>query len=445
MARPPVIPDRLNVLLVGGGGREHALAWKIRQSKRLGRLFTTHPENPGLAALARPIDAHFSVREAYRTRQFCIREKINLVVVGPEEPLAQGITDALADPDVLVFGPSKAAAMLEADKAWAKRLMRSSLIPTAEARFFKDAREAAEYVRSREEAESHVVKAAGLAKGKGVIVCKNGPEALDAIERMLIKREFGEAADEVIIEERLQGPEVSVFALTDGRDLVILDACQDHKRLREHDEGPNTGGMGAFSPTPLLNARLMGEIQAKILVPTLDALRREGIEYRGLLYAGIMLTPGGPKVLEFNVRFGDPECQAIVPRMQGDLLPLLWGCAAGPGALASADDVEWDARHSCCIVLASPGYPENPRLGLPITGIAEAEKMPDVQVFHAGTRAADSRKEAEPGALVTSGGRVLSVVALGDTLRQAREKALAAADLIHFEGKQLRRDIGGRS
>jgi phosphoribosylamine--glycine ligase len=451
--RPPIIPDRVNILLVGGGGREHALAWKLKQSKRLGRLFTTHPQNPGLAALARPMDAPFSTKEAYRVAQFCIREKIDLVIVGPEEPLAEGIADALTNPDVLVFGPTKAAAMLEADKAWSKRLMRSSLIPTAEARFFKDAKEAAKYIRSREETESHVVKAAGLAKGKGVIVCKNGPEALDAIRRMLIEREFGDAADEIIIEERLEGPEVSVFALTDGRDLVILDACQDHKRLRENDEGPNTGGMGAFSPTPLMNAKLMNEVQGKILVPTIDALRREGIEYRGLLYAGIMLTPAGPKVLEFNVRFGDPECQTLVPRMKGDLLPLLWACAAGPGALANADDVEWDSRHSCCIVLASPGYPENPRVGLPIEGIAEAEKLPDIRIFHAGTTlptlgksesSSESRGRA-PGAPLTSGGRVLNVVALGSSLREARDKALSAADLIQFEGKQVRRDIGAKA
>lgn len=455
MPRPPVIPDRVNVLLVGGGGREHALAWKLRQSPRLGRLYTTHPENPGLAALARPIDIPFSVKEAYRIGQFCAKEQIGLVVVGPEEPLAQGLADALASLHTLVFGPNKAAAMLEADKAWAKRLMRASLIPTAEARFFKDAAEAEEYVRSREESQSHVVKAAGLAKGKGVIVCASGPEALDAIDRMLVKREFGEAASEIIIEERLEGPEVSVFALTDGRDLVILDALQDHKRLKEHDLGPNTGGMGAFTPTPLMNAKLMSDIQRKVLVPTIDALRREGIEYRGLLYAGIMLTPAGPKVLEFNVRFGDPECQALVPRMKGDLLPLLWACAAGPGALAQTDDLDWDARHSCCIVLASPGYPEQPRTGLPIAGIEAAERMKDVLVFHAGTRAGQSppslpagevhESSRAEGAILTAGGRVLNVVALGDTLKHAREKALAAADVIQFEGKQLRRDIGAKN
>jgi phosphoribosylamine--glycine ligase len=460
--RAPAIPDRLNVLLVGGGGREHALAWKLRQSPRLARLYTTHPENPGLASLARPIDFPFSVKEAYRAQQFCNRENISLIIVGPEEPLAQGITDALATPHTLVFGPTRDAARLEADKAFAKRLMRASLIPTAEARTFTDPAPAIDYIRSREPTESHVVKAAGLAKGKGVIVCNNGPEALDAVHRMLVLREFGDAAAEILIEERLEGPELSLFALTDGRDLVILDACQDHKRLKDNDQGPNTGGMGASSPTPLINARLMQEIQRKILVPTLDALRREGIEYRGVLFAGLMLTPAGPKVLEFNVRFGDPETQALLPRMQGDLLELLWCCAAGPGTLAHAPDIDWDPRDACCIVLASPGYPDNPRLGLPITGLEDAAPLKDIHIFHAGTRAQDRARtlgmsaanpvvpplardepsESRGLPLLTSAGRVLNVVALADTLALARERALAAADLIHFEGKQLRRDIG---
>ncbi len=432
------MPDRVNVLLVGGGGREHALAWRIRQSPRLGALYTTHPSNPGLAALAKPMDVPCRAKDPHRAQQFCRRERIGLVVVGPEEPLAEGLADALACADTLVFGPTKAAAMLEADKAWSKRLMRGSLIPTADARAFKEADQAEDYIRSRESATPHVVKAAGLAKGKGVVVCRDGPEALDAVQRMLVRREFGEAGSEILIEERLEGPEVSVFALTDGRDLVILDACQDHKRLKENDEGPNTGGMGAYSPTPVMTAKVMAEVQRKILVPTLDALRREGIEYRGVLFAGLMLTPAGPKVLEFNVRFGDPECQALMTRMKGDLLPLLWGCAAGPGALSGVDDLDWDSRASCCVVLAAPGYPDTPKAGLPIEGVDEAARMDGVLVFHAGT-------EMREGTLVTAGGRVLNVVGLGETLREARDRALAACDAIRFEGKQMRRDIGGRA
>jgi phosphoribosylamine--glycine ligase len=411
------------------------MAWKLRQSPRLGRLWTTHPDNPGLAALADPIDVPFSMREAYRTEQFCKRNRIGLVVVGPEEPLAQGIADKLANDETLVFGPGAEAARLEADKAWAKEFMRSALIPTADGRIFTDPEAARSYLESRETA--HVVKAAGLAKGKGVIVAGTQAEAIRAVERIMVQREFGAAGDRIVIEERLEGPEVSVFALVDGRGLYILDACQDHKRLGEGDTGPNTGGMGAFCPTPVLDARTMADVQSKILIPTIDALRRDSIEFRGLLYAGLMLTPGGPKVLEFNVRFGDPECQCLLPRLRGDLLELLWATAAG--RLSDVSDIEWDSRASCCIVLASPGYPDNPTTGGVIEGVREAESMPDVTIFHAGT-ARDKQ-----GNLVTAGGRVLNVVGLGDTLPEARDKALAACDLIRFEGKQLRRDIGERT
>lgn len=437
MARRPAIPDRMNVLLVGGGGREHALAWKLKQSPRLARLWTTHPTNPGLAELADPIGFPFSMKESYRLRQFCTHERIALVVVGPEEPLAQGIADELTTDQTLVFGPTSAAAQLEADKAWAKRFMRSALIPTAEARTFTDPNAAMSYVESRDQAL--VVKASGLAAGKGVFICPTPTHAADAVRRIMLERVFGDAGREVVIEERLDGPELSVFALTDGRDLLVLDACRDHKRLLDNDEGPNTGGMGAYSPTSLLTPTLLAEIQRKILVPAIDSLRREGIEYRGLLYAGLMLTHAGPKVLEFNVRFGDPETQALLPRLKGDLLELLWCAAAGPGALADAGDIEWDSRASCCIVLASPGYPDQPRTGLPIIGVEKASAMPGVLVFHAGTaRAGDGNT------LVTAGGRVLGVVALGPSLGDARARALDAADTIHFEGRHFRRDIASR-
>ncbi len=427
------LPDTpINVLLVGGGGREHSIAWKLRQSSRLGRLWTTDPSNPGLAALAEPIDFPFSVREAYRIEQFCRRNHIGLVVVGPEEPLAQGLADKIASEQTLVFGPGAEAAKLEADKAWAKEFMRSALIPTADGRVFTDAEVAKAYLETRETA--HVVKASGLAKGKGVIVAASHDEAIAAVERIMIQREFGAAGERIVIEERLEGPEVSVFALVDGRSLYILDACQDHKRIGEGDTGPNTGGMGAYCPTPVLDARTMADVQSKILIPTIDALRRDSIEFRGLLYAGLMLTPGGPKALEFNVRFGDPECQCLLPRLKGDLLELLWATAAGK--LSEIGDIEWDTRSSCCIVLASPGYPDNPRLGGVIEGIEEAWKQPDVTIFHAGTA------HDKQGNLVTAGGRVLNAVGLGDTLVEAREKALAACDLIRFDGKQYRRDIG---
>lgn len=428
----PQKPDgKVNVLLVGGGGREHAIAGKLAASPRLGELWITHPENPALAALGRAVDVPVNIREIYRLELFCEKHGIGLVVIGPEEPLAQGYADKLRGPGRVVFGPGADGARLEADKAWAKALMRAAAIPTAEARSFRDPQAAQAYVQSR--TVPPVVKAAGLAKGKGVVVADSTEEALEAVERMMVRKVFGEAGREVVIEERLQGPEVSVFALVDGRSIFVLETAQDHKRLEEGDKGPNTGGMGAFCPSPLVDERMMERIQRQILVPTVDALRREGVDYRGVLYAGLILTPGGPKVLEYNVRFGDPECQALLARLNSDLLELM--LATGEGRLAEAD-VEWEPGASCCVVLASRGYPEEPLRGKAISGIDQAEAIQGVRVYQAGTARADD------GTIMTAGGRVLGVTATGTDLEQARERAYAACDRIHFEGKILRRDIG---
>ncbi|MBL0926576.1 MAG: phosphoribosylamine--glycine ligase [Phycisphaerales bacterium] len=427
------MPAKVNVLLVGGGGREHALAAAMKRSPRLGALYTTHPDNPGLAALCRPTDIPFDLKEMYRLEQFCGRAAIDLVVVGPEAPLAAGLADRLTSERTKVFGPTAEAARLESSKAWAKQLMRSASIPTAEARVFKDAESALTYVRTRDEAL--VVKASGLASGKGVYVCEGKQEAFDAVRAMFVERRFGDAGSEVVIEERLQGPEVSVFAIVDGRNMVILDACQDHKRLLEGDAGPNTGGMGAYCPTPLIDGPTMQAVWRQVLAPTVDALRREGFEYRGVLYAGLMLTPGGPKVLEFNVRFGDPECQCLVDRLPGDVVELLFAAASGRLEEVRLDDAP-AAGSVCCIVLAAAGYPDAPQAGAVIEGVPEAEAMPGVRVYHAGTRRDGERR------LVVAGGRVLNVVGSGATLEEARQRALAAADAIRFAGKQLRRDIG---
>lgn len=423
--------DRINVLLIGGGGREHAIASKLAKSPLLGDLWTSHPENPGIAALARAVDVPVKIRESYRLVQFCDKKKIGLVVIGPEDPLAEGFTDKLATPDRFVFGPSKEAAQLEADKAWAKQLMRSAAIPTAEARIFGDAEAAKAYITSRE--EPPVVKAAGLAKGKGVFVPETREEAIDAVERIMVQRVFGEAGAQVLLEERLEGREVSVLAIVDGRNILVLPTCQDHKRLGDGDTGPNTGGMGAFCPSPALDEALMARVEREILVPTIDTLRRDGIEYRGVLYAGIMLTHAGPKVLEFNVRFGDPECQPLMARLKTDLLEIMLATCRG-----KLDEVEvnWDPSPACCVVLASQGYPEKPKLDVPISGIDEAGRLPGVTVFHAGTR------RDNKGTIVTAGGRVLGVTAVGEDLTQARQRAYAACDKIQFEGKTLRRDIG---
>ncbi len=423
----------MNALLVGGGGREHAIAQKLRASERLGEFYSTDSVNPGIASLAQHIGFEFDVRSAYRLKQFCDAKGVNLVVIGPEEPIASGLGDELAAPGRSIAAPSKGAAQLESDKAWAKQLMRAASIPTAEAHVFGDPSAARAYLESRETAQ--VVKAAGLAKGKGVVVGDSMEEALAAVERMMVERVFGEAGARVVIEERLEGPEVSVLALVDGRTIYTLETAQDHKRLLEGDLGPNTGGMGAYSPAAFVDDEMMGSIEREILVPTIDALRREGIEYRGVLYAGLMLTPAGPKVLEFNVRFGDPECQALLPRLRGDFAELLY--RTGAGTLAEAD-LSWDTRVSCCVVLASRGYPAQPETGFEIAGVDEAGAMEDVFITYAGVR-----RDAD-GALVTAGGRVISVTALGETLSDAREKALAACDVIQFDGKQLRRDIGKR-
>ncbi len=429
----PSLPDKINVLLVGGGGREHALAWRLSQSPHMGSLYVTHHDNPGLAALGEPCTAPTEAREQWRLIKWCDQHKIDFVVIGPEGPLAEGLADALAKEGRLVFGVSKAAAQIESNKAWAKQLMRSSSVPTAEGRIFSNYEQAVQYLESRD--EMPVIKASGLAAGKGVILPRTLEEAIEALGQIMKQRIFGAAGDTVVIEERLNGPEVSIFALVDGRNIYVLESCQDHKRLLEGDEGPNTGGMGAVSPVSWLDDHMLARVEHEILVPTVDALVREEIEYRGVLYAGLMLTPAGPKVIEFNCRFGDPECQVLMMRLKSDVLAALWATAAG-----RLDEIEmiWDDQAGCIIVMAAPGYPGPYRKGLPITGLEDAAEEENVQIFHAGTTRSG-------GEVVTSGGRVLGVTALGATLSEARHRALHACDLIHFEGAQVRRDIGAAS
>ncbi|MFK7960126.1 MAG: phosphoribosylamine--glycine ligase [Phycisphaerales bacterium] len=436
MPKPPPCPDSCNVLLVGGGGREHALAWKLRQSRRLGRLWTTDRSNPAIQSIARQCPVEMDVKRPFHLQQWCTRERIDLVVVGPEQPLADGIADALSTPERMVFGPSKSGARMEADKAFAKNIMRQASVPTAEGRIFTDLESAIEYVTVRE--EPCVVKATGLAAGKGVVVCDDEHEAIAALQEIMGARVHGEAGATVLVEERLHGQEVSVMALVDGHTIWILDPAQDHKQRDEGDSGPNTGGMGAYCPTPVLDDAMLARIQRDILIPTVAGLRREGIDYRGVLYAGLMLTPGGPKVLEFNCRFGDPETQPLMARLQGDLVEICWATAAG-----TLDDVQigFDPRTACCVVLCSAGYPGAYEKGRVITGIDAAEAAGGagrVTVFHAGTATTPA------GDLVTAGGRVLSVTALGQDLATARDLANDAADQIRFDGSFFRRDIGDR-
>ncbi|MCW5757669.1 MAG: phosphoribosylamine--glycine ligase [Phycisphaeraceae bacterium] len=423
--------QKLNVLLVGGGGREHALAKAIAASPRLGTLYTTHPENPGIAAQATPAGVPIDAAQAYRAQFFCRDHDIHLAVIGPEAPLAAGLADALREKGVAVFGPGKEGAKIEADKHWAKDLMRAAAVPTADSRTFTDAEQAVQYALGRN--EPPVIKATGLAAGKGVVVPKTHKQAADAIRWMLNDKAFGQASSKVLVEDRLSGPEVSVFALTDGKGVYILDTCQDHKRLLDDDQGPNTGGMGAFCPSTLVDDAHMQRIQREILLPVIDSMKRRDIDYRGVLYAGLMLTHAGPKVLEFNARFGDPECQVLLPRLESDALEMLFATATGN---VEALELAWKPGAAVGVVLASQGYPENPILGQPITGIEDAEELEHVHVFHAGTRI-----DKHTGQLVTAGGRVLTVTALGDSMSQARQRAYEAASLISFNGKHLRTDI----
>lgn len=428
---PDISSKKLNVLLVGGGGREHALAEAIAASPRLGTLYASHCENPGIARVATPAGVPIDAGQAYRAQFFCRDQGIDLVVVGPEAPLAAGLADALREKGLAVFGPNKDGAQLEADKHWAKDLMRGAAVPTAESRSFTDAEQAVAYSISR--TQPPVIKASGLAAGKGVVVPGSHKEAADAIRWMLNDKAFGEAGARVLVEERLEGPEVSVFALTDGKGVYILDSCQDHKRLKDGNAGPNTGGMGAFCPSTLIDDAAMDRVQREILLPVIDSMRRDGIDYRGVIYAGLMLTSAGPKVLEFNVRFGDPECQVLMPRLASDALEMLYATATGD---VENLELSWHPGAAVCVVLASEGYPEKPVTGQAITGVEEAEAMEGVFVYHAGTKI-----DQKTGGIVTAGGRVLGVTALGGTVEDARERAYAAADKIHFKGMQVRRDI----
>ncbi len=420
----------MNVLLVGSGGREHALAWKLAQSKKLDHLYIA-PGNPGTAAFGTNVD--IADTEIDRLVEFAQGKQVDLAVIGPEDPLAAGAVDAFEAAGIKAFGPSKAAAKLEADKAFAKQIMRANSIPTAESRTFTDFKDAKAYIASRDEAV--VVKAAGLAKGKGVFVCDEPSEAILAAERIMVDGLFGDAGRVVVVEDKLLGQEASILAFVDGRSIYVMESAQDHKPIGEGDTGDNTGGMGAYSPAPIVTEKLLAQIVREVLVPTVDGMNRNETPYKGVLYAGMMLTQGGPRVLEFNVRFGDPETQPILMRMKGDLLEVMLAVCEGRLDQVSLD---WDKRPAVCVVMASGGYPGAYEKGKEILGLEEAGKMEDVMVFHAGTATRD-------GQIVTSGGRVLGVTALGETIARAKSRAYEAVDKISFEGAYYRRDIADKA
>ncbi len=416
-----------DVLLVGGGGREHALAWKLAQSPGLGRMIAA-PGNPGIAAHARCVPVKdTAIDDLVALAQ---QERPDLVVVGPEVPLALGLADRMRAAGLAVFGGSAAAARLESSKAFAKELMARHRIPTARFGTFREAVAARAFCR--ELGAPLVVKADGLAAGKGVLICRSLGEADAALAHCLEARAFGDSGLTVVVEEFLRGEEASFFALSDGTTALPLAAAQDHKTVWDGDRGPNTGGMGAYSPAPVMDAAMEARVMAEIVRPTIAAMAAEGAPYTGVLFVGLMITREGPKVIEFNCRFGDPECQALLPRLQEDLLALLLAAATGKGLPPS---LAWSPRASVCVVMTSAGYPGRYDTGTAITGLEAAGALPDVTVFHAGTARAG-------GGLVTAGGRVLGVQALGDDVAAAIRTAYAAVERIRFDGAHYRRDIG---
>jgi phosphoribosylamine--glycine ligase len=418
----------VKVLIVGGGGREHALAWKIRRDDPAAEVVAA-PGNPGIAELGRcvPVRATDTPALVALARD----ERVDLVVIGPEGPLAAGLADALRAAAIPVFGPTAAAARIESSKVFAKRVMRDAGVPTARAEHHTDADAALRAVHDF--GAPVVVKASGLAAGKGAIVCQTLGEAERAVDEMLRQRAFGEAGTEILVEEFMTGEELSLFGITDGTTVVPFLPAQDHKRLLDGDQGPNTGGMGAYAPVSLGDDALVASAVARIMEPTLAAMREAGDPFTGLLYAGLMLTPDGPKVVEFNCRFGDPETQALLPLLESNLLEMLVTVASG-GDLRGAR-LTWSGRSALTTVLAAAGYPDAPRLGDPITMPPDE---PDGIVFHAGT----GRDAA--GRLITSGGRVLAATGIGDTLADAQRASRHIAERITFEGCQFRTDLGWR-
>ena len=416
----------MKFLIIGGGGREHALTWKIAQSPHAERIFCA-PGNAGTAETAENVA--IPVCDLTALVRFARENRIDLTVVGPDDPLAAGIVDLFAAEKLRAFGPTKSAARIEASKIFAKELMRTQEIPTAKARTFTDSKDALHYCERLE--FPVVIKADGLALGKGVIIAADAAEARSTIDEMMTQGRFGDAGRQIVVEDFLRGTECSLHALVDGSRYRLLESARDHKRALDGDQGPNTGGMGAFSPANNWNDKLQSQFETKIMQPLLRGLLQQGITFRGLLYPGLIITRDGARVLEFNCRFGDPETQALLPRMKSDLVPLLEATIDGN---LDKCGIEWDARAAVTVVLASGGYPGKYETGKTVSGLDDAAKLEDVQIFHAGTKRAN-------GEVKTAGGRVLAVTALGSTLEAARARAYEAVSRIHFENCHYRQDI----
>lgn len=419
----------MKILIVGSGGREHVLAWKIKQSPLVKDLYCA-PGNGGIAEIAECVD--IPADDINSLVDFAIEKRIDLTVVGPEAPLAEGIVDHFQANRLKVFGPCKAAARLEGSKVFSKEFMHKCNIPTAAFKTFDDHGAALEFITKAQ--YPLVIKADGLAAGKGVFICKELESGEKALNQIMQDKVFKDAGNKVVIEECLVGEEVSILAICDGQDYIILDSSQDHKRIFDDDLGPNTGGMGAYSPAPIINSELMSKIEARVIEPTIRGMNREGAPFKGILYAGLMITKDGPAVLEYNVRFGDPEAQVVLPRLKNDLVPIL---------LASCEErlnefeLDWDKRSCVCVVMSSGGYPGEYKTGFEITGLDSIEDN-DTVVFHAGTRREDDK-------VVTSGGRVLGVTSMGKGLQAAMDKSYQAVENIKFESCFFRRDIGAKA
>ena len=436
----------MKILVIGSGGREHAIVWKLKQSPKKPKIYCA-PGNAGIASDAECVD--IKADDIKGLLGFALKEKIDLTIVGPEAPLAEGIMDRFMGKGLNIFGPDKELAKLEASKVYAKEAMQRFNIPTASFEVFDSADKAIEFTCRSRLFDTHypvVVKADGLAAGKGVVICKDRQEAQMAIENMMVRKVFGRSGERIIIEECLKGEEASILAVSDGINVAPLASSQDHKRALDHDKGPNTGGMGAYSPAPVITPQMHQRIMDEVIHPLINGLAKENKFYKGVIYAGIMITKEGPKVLEFNVRFGDPETQAILPRMKTDLIDLCF---------ASIDDeidglkLEWENKASVCVVLASGGYPGEYRKGLEIFGLEDAVQSGsgETYVFHAGAKLQNSelRAKSSEKIYITDGGRVLNVVSLGDNVRQARDKVYKAISKIRFEGMHYRKDIAYRA
>jgi len=422
----------MKVLVIGQGGREHALAWKLKQSPKVTEVLCA-PGNAGTAEDVRNVAV--ASTDIPGLVKLAKAEKVDLTVVGPEAPLVEGVVDAFQAAGLTVFGPTKAAAQLEGSKIFCKDILRKANVPTAEAWAFTELDQAYQFLEEREDSP-YVVKADGLAAGKGVVICANREEARSAIKLMMRKREFGAAGDRILIEECLVGEEVSILAIVDGRTIIPLEPAQDHKRAYDNDEGPNTGGMGAYTPASFATPELMATVIEKILIPTVHTMKKQGCEFSGILYAGIMLTSAGPKVLEYNVRMGDPETQPVLMRLKSDLFEILY--AAAQGRLKEFEEIEWDPRTAVSVVMSAEGYPYKYTNGKVIRGLDAAAKLPDVKVFHAGT-------DRLGNDVVTNGGRVLGVTALGDDVADAKRKAYEAVKCIRWDGAWCRKDISDKA